>query len=165
MKHRVVIVVVLCLALVVLLALAAPLAAAKAEFAEASGTETYADGFPAPTTPEPWYTGNVGHWTFENQLIITSDSPYLAGTNYTHLVVVFDRTTWAGTCHGTYRIELRGDNGAWEGTFHGTINLYTGEWDVYNTGIGVSGAVAGMISRGHDLNGEITGSVTAPHGF
>ena len=81
------------------------------------------------------------------------------------MVVLFDPATGAGICHGTFKIVLDGDNGVWEGTFAGTINLYTNEWDVHSTGRGVSGAVAGMISRGHDVSGVLTAFVIAPHGF
>jgi hypothetical protein len=166
MKCKSVVAALRCLALVAVVALAAaPVASAEAEFDEFSGTESYAPGYPQPTTPAPRVTGSVAHWTFENVLLIESASPYLKGENHTHLVVLFDPVTGAGTCHGTFQIVLQGEYGVWEGTFAGTINLYSGEWDVHTTGIGVSGRVAGMISRGRDVNGEVTGIVIAPHGF
>jgi hypothetical protein len=159
-----------CLALVALMALAgAPVAWAQAEFAELSGIETYA-AEPNPLTPEPLVTGSVAHWAFENHLRIASSSPLLAGDNYTHMVVLFDPLTGAGTCHGTLRIVLDGENGIWEGTFAGTIDLFSGEYDVHSTARGVSGAVDGMVSRARDVNttgayGELTVIVIAPHGF
>ena len=165
MKRKIVVAALLCLALVTLLALAAPLASAKADFAEATGTETYY--LPPNPVTDLLITGNVAHWTFNNVMRIESDSWLLAGYNTTHLVVLFDPMTGAGRCHGTYQIVLDGGKGVWEGTFAGAITLVeTAQvWDIHTAGRGVSGAVSGMISRGHDVNGEITGIVIAPHGF
>ena len=165
MRRKIVVAALLCLALVAMMALAAaPIASAKAVFTEVSGIERYEAVDPDPTLV---FTGSVAHTTFNNVMRIDSDYPTLAGYNYTHMVVVFDPDTGEGICHGTYRLELDDGVSAWEGTFAGAITLTTlaQVWNIHTTGRGVSGTVAGMISRGHDLNGYVTAVGIDPHGL
>ena len=172
MNHKFFAAAVLCFALVTVMALAdVPAASAKAEIMTGTGIETYAAP-PNPTTPDPLVTGGVAHWTFNNVLREEASTPLLVGNNSTHMVVVFDPAspTWAGRCHGTWRLIVDGGLGTWEGTFAGSISLLTGAYDIRSTGKGVSGAVAGMIFVARDVNateayGEVKGTVIAPHGF
>jgi hypothetical protein len=170
MNRKFVMAAVLCLALVALMALAAaPIAAATAESTAVSAIETYAAP-PNPVTPEPWVTGGVAHWTLNNLLRETATSPLITGFNHTHVVVLFDPATGAGTMHGTWQIVVDGNLGVWEGTFAGSINVLTGVANANIRGKGVSGAVAGMVFRARDVNpdgvtGLVTGTILAPKGF
>jgi hypothetical protein len=169
MRRKFVMAALLCLALITLLALAAaPIASATAEVLPVSGIETYAAP-PNPVTPEPWVTGGVAHWTFNNLLREDGTSPLLNGFNHTHLVTVFDPETGVGICHGTWQIVVDQGLGVWEGTFAGSISMATGSAAIRITGKGVSGVVAGMVFRARDVNvggvQVVTGTILAPLGF
>jgi hypothetical protein len=150
----------------------APAASAKAESVTFTSYETY-----TPNLPSVTITGSVAHLYVENELTETSDNPLGVGTNHTQMHVVALHvvdgdvfTSTAGICYGTFYLDS--DNGRFEGTFAGKFVASTGTYDLRATGKGVSGYVAGMVMRTHDVceggygtAATATTTITAPHGF